>query len=74
LVEFRSFELDATLRLSCFFVNYFFQDFFALGSGSIAIACHYAKLRLTACEIDPDYFRATCERIARETSQTEFNL
>jgi site-specific DNA-methyltransferase (adenine-specific) len=45
-----------------------------LGSGSIAIACHYAKLHLTACEIDPDYFRATCERIARETSQTEFNL
>jgi site-specific DNA-methyltransferase (adenine-specific) len=45
-----------------------------LGSGSIAIACHYAKLHLTACEIDPDYFQAACERIARETSQTEFNL
>jgi site-specific DNA-methyltransferase (adenine-specific) len=45
-----------------------------LGSGSIAIACHYAKMHLTACEIDPDYFQAACERIARETSQTEFGL
>jgi site-specific DNA-methyltransferase (adenine-specific) len=45
-----------------------------LGSGSIVIACHYAKMHLTACEIDPDYFRDACERIARETSQTEFNL
>jgi site-specific DNA-methyltransferase (adenine-specific) len=45
-----------------------------LGSGSIAIACHYAKMHLTACEIDPDYFRDACERIARETSQTEFSL
>jgi site-specific DNA-methyltransferase (adenine-specific) len=45
-----------------------------LGSGSIAIACHYAKLHLTACEIDPDYFQAACERIARETSQSEFNF
>jgi site-specific DNA-methyltransferase (adenine-specific) len=42
-----------------------------LGSGSIAIAAHYAGVHLTACEIDPDYFHAAKARIARETSQAE---
>lgn len=41
-----------------------------LGSGSHAIAAHYAGVHLTACEIDPDYFAAASERIARETRQT----
>ena len=41
-----------------------------LGSGSHAIACHYAGVHLTACEIDADYFAAAQERIARETRQT----
>jgi len=45
-----------------------------LGSGSIAIACHYARLHLTASEIDQDYFKAACARIERETAQTEFYL
>tara|TARA_R110000824_G_scaffold398619_1_gene602869 strand:- start:439 stop:1140 length:702 start_codon:yes stop_codon:yes gene_type:complete len=45
-----------------------------LGSGSHAIACHYAGMHLTACEIDPDYFAAASERIERETSQASFNL
>jgi site-specific DNA-methyltransferase (adenine-specific) len=40
-----------------------------LGSGSHAIACHYAKMHLTACELDPDYYAAACERIERETRQ-----
>jgi site-specific DNA-methyltransferase (adenine-specific) len=40
-----------------------------LGSGSHAIACHYAGMHLTACEIDADYFAAAQERIARETAQ-----
>jgi site-specific DNA-methyltransferase (adenine-specific) len=40
-----------------------------LGSGSIAIACHYFGAHLTACEIDRDYFTAASERIARETAQ-----
>lgn len=40
-----------------------------LGSGSSAIAAHYAGMHLTACEIDPDYFAAAQERIARETAQ-----
>ena len=42
-----------------------------LGSGSIAIACHYFGAHLTATEIDPDYFAASCERIERETQQIE---
>jgi len=42
-----------------------------MGSGSVAIAAHYAGIHLTACEIDPDYFHAAKARIARETSQAE---
>lgn len=41
-----------------------------LGSGSHAIAAHYAGVKLTACEIDRDYFNAAMERIKRETAQT----
>ena len=41
-----------------------------LGSGSHAIACYYAGMHLTACEIDPDYFHAAQERIKKETAQT----
>jgi site-specific DNA-methyltransferase (adenine-specific) len=40
-----------------------------MGSGSIAIACHYFGAHLTACEIDEDYFREACKRIERETRQ-----
>ena len=43
-----------------------------LGSGSSAIASHYAGMHLTACELDEDYYKAACERIDRETSQTTF--
>lgn len=43
-----------------------------LGSGSHAIACHYAGMHLTACEIDPDYYAAAMSRITRETAQTSF--
>lgn len=45
-----------------------------LGSGSIAIATHYARLHLTACELDPEYYNSACERIDRETSQTEMQF
>lgn len=45
-----------------------------LGSGSHAIACHYARLHLTACEIDADYFREACARIIRETAQDTFDF
>jgi len=40
-----------------------------MGSGSIAIACHYFGAYLTATEIDEDYFKAACERIENETRQ-----
>lgn len=40
-----------------------------MGSGSIAIACHYAGCHLTASELDTEYFNAACERIKRETAQ-----
>jgi site-specific DNA-methyltransferase (adenine-specific) len=43
-----------------------------MGSGSIAIACHYFGAHLTACEIDADYFAAATALIKRETSQTTF--
>ena len=42
-----------------------------MGSGSIAIAAHYAGIHLTAYEIDADYYHAAKVRIARETSQAE---
>ncbi len=42
-----------------------------MGSGSIAIACHYFGAYLTATEIDEDYFTAACERIERETRQLD---
>lgn len=45
-----------------------------LGSGSIAIACHYFGVHLTASEIDRNYFNAACERIQRETLQTTLSL
>ncbi len=41
-----------------------------LGSMSSAIACHYAGMNLTGCEIDADYFREGMERVKRETTQT----
>jgi site-specific DNA-methyltransferase (adenine-specific) len=44
------------------------------GSGSIAIACHYAKHHLTACELDSDYCQMAVERYKRETAQTTFNF
>lgn len=40
-----------------------------MGSGSIAIACHYAECPLVACELDEDYYNAAVDRIKRETSQ-----
>lgn len=43
-----------------------------LGSGSHAIAAHYAGVHLTACEIDADYFREATARITRETAQLSF--
>ena len=43
-----------------------------MGSGSIAIASHYAGMHLTACELDEDDFKAACARIHKETRQLSF--
>ena len=40
-----------------------------LGSGSIAIACHYMNYDLVGCELDKDYFDAMQKRIKEETKQ-----
>jgi len=40
-----------------------------LGSGSIAIACHYMKRKLTGYEIDKEYYDAACKRFKEQTSQ-----
>lgn len=42
-----------------------------LGSGSHAIAAHYAGMEFVGIEKDADYFAAARERIKRETSQIE---
>ena len=43
-----------------------------LGSGSNAIAAHYAKMgEFVGCELDEDYFKSACERIRKETRQME---
>ncbi len=40
-----------------------------LGSGSIAIACHYMGFDLVGCELDEEYFDAMQKRIKEETKQ-----
>lgn len=40
-----------------------------LGSGSIAIACHYMNFDLTACELDKEYYEAAMQRIEDQTRQ-----
>ena len=41
-----------------------------LGSGSIAIACHYKGFELTGCELNTEYFENMQKRIKDETAQT----
>ena len=40
-----------------------------LGSGSIAIACHNLGFKLTACELDKDYYNDSIKRIKQHISQ-----
>lgn len=40
-----------------------------LGSGSIAIACHDYGFQLTACELDPEYYEKSIERIKNHVAQ-----
>jgi site-specific DNA-methyltransferase (adenine-specific) len=45
-----------------------------MGSGSIAIACHYAGHHLTATELDADYFAAAVQRIRAQTAQQTLGI
>lgn len=40
-----------------------------LGSGSIAIACHYMKRKLVGYEIDAEYYKKACKRFKEQTAQ-----
>ncbi len=40
-----------------------------LGSGSSAIAAHYAKLNFVGCELDETYYALTCKRVKELTRQ-----
>jgi len=40
-----------------------------LGSGSIAIACHNLGFDFTGCELDTEYYEATCKRLKRHQAQ-----
>jgi site-specific DNA-methyltransferase (adenine-specific) len=40
-----------------------------LGSGSIAIACHYMNRNLIGYEIDKEYYDAACKRFKEQTKQ-----
>lgn len=40
-----------------------------LGSGSSAIAAHYYGVDFVGCELDPDYYKAACERFDQATKQ-----
>lgn len=40
-----------------------------IGSGSIAIACHYRGFELTACELDKDYYNSLIKRFKEQTEQ-----
>lgn len=40
-----------------------------LGSGSSAIAAHYAGFDFVGIELDQDYYKSACERFQRETAQ-----
>lgn len=40
-----------------------------LGSGSIAIACHNLGFNLVGCELDKDYYKGACKRLAQHQAQ-----
>ena len=42
-----------------------------LGSGSNAIACHYAKMEFIGCELDSDYYNDSVKRIRENTKQLQ---
>ena len=44
-----------------------------LGSMSSVIACYDEKFDITGSELDPDYFKAGMERVAKHTSQVRLD-
>ena len=40
-----------------------------MGSGVEVVECHLAGMQTTGIEIDPDFYRAACSRIAKDTAQ-----
>jgi len=40
-----------------------------LGSGSSAIACNHLGFEMVGCELDADYYKAACERVAQAAKQ-----
>jgi len=45
-----------------------------LGSGSSAIAAHYAGYDFVGCELDEDYYNAAVKRFNNETKQQAMQL
>jgi len=45
-----------------------------LGSGSSAIAAHYAGFDFVGCELDTDYYNAACKRFKQQTAQQSLNF
>lgn len=45
-----------------------------LGSGNIAVACHYKGFDLTASEIDTEYFNKAMNNIRNRTAQVQFSF
>ena len=45
-----------------------------LGSGSSAIAAHYAGFEFVGMELDPDYYAAAVKRFQQETAQQALNI
>lgn len=45
-----------------------------LGSGSSAIAAHYAEFEFVGMELDPDYYAGAVERLKQETAQKAMQL
>ena len=45
-----------------------------LGTGTTAIAAHYAGCDFLGCELDADYYKAACERFDKETRQQAMEI
>jgi site-specific DNA-methyltransferase (adenine-specific)/modification methylase len=65
-----------TIKLPEFILKNFAHDDYNvfdpfLGTGTTAIAAHYANCNFVGCELDEDYFKDAQTRIERETAQID---